>query len=70
MLVYRVTATIPVNNRVVVGGILNQDLSLVGAKNLAASIEKDPRYKDFTDIKIEFREVTPWEDINHKDGAE
>lgn len=60
MLVYRVTATIPTNNRVVVGGIVNQNLSLVMAKNLAASVEKDPLYKDFTDVQIEYREVTPW----------
>lgn len=50
MLVYRVTATIPTNNRVVVGGVFNQNLSFEGAKNLALSIGKDPLYKDFTDI--------------------
>ena len=61
MLVYRVTATLPTNNRVVVGGILNQNLLFEGAKNLASSVEKDPLYKDFTDIKIEYREVTPWQ---------
>lgn len=60
MLVYRVTATLPTNKRVVVGGILNQNLSLAGAKNLAASVGKDPLYKDFTDVQIEYREVTPW----------
>ena len=60
MLVYRVTATIPTNNRVVVGGVLNQNLSFEGAKNLASSVGKDPLYKDFTDVKIEYREVTPW----------
>lgn len=59
-LVYRVTAALPTNNRVVVGGVLNQDLSFESAKNLAASVEKDPLYKDFTDVKIEYREVTPW----------
>lgn len=58
--VYRVTATLPTNNRVVVGGILNQNLSFESAKNLALSVGKDPLYKDFTDIKIEYREVTPW----------
>lgn len=60
MLVYRVTATLPTNNRVVVGGILNQNLSFEEAKFLASSVEKDPLYKDFTDIKIEYREETPW----------
>lgn len=60
MLVYRVTAALPTNNRVVVGGILNQNLSFESAKNLALSIGKDPLYKDFTDVQIECREVTPW----------
>ena len=60
MLVYRVTAVLPTNNRVVIGGILNQNLSLEGAKNLALSVGKDPLYKDFTDVQIEYREVTPW----------
>ena len=58
--VYRVTATIPTNNRVVVGGFLNQNLSFESAKNLAISVGKDPLYKDFTDVQIEYREVTPW----------
>ena len=58
--VYRVTATLPTNNRVVVGGILNQNLSFKSAKNLAFSVGKDPLYKDFTDVQIEYREVTPW----------
>ena len=40
MLVYRVTATIPTNNRVVVGGFLNQNLSFESAKNLAISVER------------------------------
>lgn len=60
MIVYRVTATTPTNNRVVVGRFLNQNLSLEGAKILAASVGKDPLYKDFTDVKIEYREITPW----------
>lgn len=60
MLVYRVTATLPTNNRVVVGGILNENLSFEGAKNIATSVGKDPLYKDFTDVQIEYREVTPW----------
>lgn len=59
-LVYRVTATLPTNNRAVVGGVLNQSLSFESAKNLALSVGKDPLYKDFTDVKIEYREVTPW----------
>lgn len=60
MLVYRVTATIPTNNRVVVGGIVNQNLSFESAKNLAISVGKDPLYKDFTNVQIEYREITPW----------
>lgn len=60
MLVYRVTAVIPTNNRVAVDGILNQNLSFEGAKKLALSVKKDPLYKDFTDVQIEYREVTPW----------
>lgn len=59
-LVYRVTATLPTKNRVVIGGILNQNLSLEEAKNLALSVEKDHLYNDFTDVQIEYREVTPW----------
>lgn len=60
MLVYRVTATLPTNKRVVVGGIFNQDISFESAKNLAISVGKDPLYKDFTDVQIEYREVAPW----------
>lgn len=63
MLVYRVMATLPTSNRVVVGGILNQNLSIEQAKNLAASIVNDPLYKDFTDVRIEYREVSPWKAI-------
>lgn len=58
--VYRVTASLPTNNRVVVGGILNQNLSFESAKNLALSVKRDPLYKDFTDVQIECRVVTPW----------
>lgn len=60
MLVYRVTVALPTNDRVVVGGVLNQNLSFESAKNLALSVGKDPIYKDFTDVQIEYREVTPW----------
>lgn len=60
MVVYRVTATLPTNKRVVVGGIVNQDISFGSAKNLAISVKNDPLYKDFTDVRIEFREVSPW----------
>lgn len=60
MLVYRVTAALPTNNRVVIGGILNQDLSFESAKNIALFVGKNPLYKDSIDVQIEYREVTPW----------